>query len=107
MGGPPLIHFDQQVAGHNELMKLPTNDLILIKPVKKKELVFYENVHRFPDFLDLIPECYGTIRAATESDVQLLDNSTLKMDKIVIDKAQDHILFLFLCKSSLLHFYFP
>ncbi|KAI8876929.1 SAICAR synthase-like protein [Backusella circina FSU 941] len=100
MGEPSLIHFDQQVAGHNELMKLPTNDLILIKPVKRKELVFYENVHSFPDFLDLIPECYGTIRAVTESDVQILNNNaSLEMDNIITDKTEDQNL----CLENLLN----
>ncbi|EPB92936.1 hypothetical protein HMPREF1544_00010 [Mucor circinelloides 1006PhL] len=55
-----LVHFDQQVAGHDQLMALPTSDLIVVKPCKKKELEFYQDAHTFPEFQDLLPECYGT-----------------------------------------------
>ncbi|GAN03778.1 inositol hexaphosphate kinase 3 [Mucor ambiguus] len=74
-----LVHFDQQVAGHDQLMALPTSDLIVVKPCKKKELEFYQDAHSFPEFQDFLPECYGTVRAATESDLKILDDSALNL----------------------------
>lgn len=96
-----LVRFDQQVAGHDKLMLLSTNDLIVVKPCKKRELDFYQDVLNFPEFHDFIPECYGTVRAATEQELNLLDkseiedNTLLQEDTIKIDTSQssDHILF--------------
>lgn len=90
-----LIHFDQQVAGHDQLMLLPTNDLIVVKPCKKRELDFYQDALNFPDFQDFIPECYGTVRAATEKDLKLLDKSELDNKTVKLDTSQssNHILF--------------
>ena len=93
-----LIHFDQQVAGHDQLMALPTSDLIVVKPCKKKELNFYQDAHSFPEFQDFLPECYGTVRAATENDLKILDDSELvENKKIMIDTTnnENHILFFF------------
>ncbi|KAI9245271.1 hypothetical protein EDC94DRAFT_665308 [Helicostylum pulchrum] len=72
-----LVHFDQQVAGHDKLMLMSTNDLIVVKPCKKRELDFYQDAINFPDFQDFTPECYGTVRAATEKDLKLLDKSDI------------------------------
>ncbi|KAI8644558.1 hypothetical protein BD408DRAFT_383789 [Parasitella parasitica] len=98
-----LIHFDQQVAGHDQLMALPTSDLIVIKPCKKREHGFYQDSHSFPEFQDFIPECYGTLRAATENDLKILDNSELAVDneiiKISISDKEDQNL----CLENLLH----
>lgn len=96
-----LVPFDQQVAGHDKLMLLSTNDLIVVKPCKKRELNFYQDVLNFPEFQDFIPECYGTVRAATEQDLNLLDktgieeNSLIQDDTIKIDTSEsaNHILF--------------
>lgn len=91
-----LVHFDQQVAGHDQLMLMPTNDLIVVKPCKKRELDFYQDVLNFPDFQDFVPECYGTVRAATENDLDLLDKSGLEDKTVKLDTSQnmDHILFI-------------
>lgn len=90
-----LVHFDQQVAGHDKLMLMSTNDLIVVKPCKKRELDFYQDALNFPDFQDFIPECYGTVRAATEKDLKLLDKSELDDGTVKLDNNQtsDHILF--------------
>jgi len=99
-----LVHFDQQVAGHDQLMALPTSDLIVVKPCKKKELEFYQDAHTFPEFQDLLPECYGTVRAATENDLKILDDSALienKTIKIDTSNNEDHILFYLQCALDL------
>lgn len=90
-----LVYFDQQVAGHDKLMSIPTNDLIVIKPCKKKELDFYQDALAFHELLDFLPECYGTVRAATETELKLLDNAGLENDTVKLDTSQhiDHILF--------------
>lgn len=90
-----LVHFDQQVAGHDKLMLLSTNDLIVVKPCKKRELDFYQDAINFSDFQDFIPECYGTVRAATEKDLKLLDKSEFENNIVKLDTNQnsDHILF--------------
>jgi 1D-myo-inositol-tetrakisphosphate 5-kinase/inositol-polyphosphate multikinase len=95
MGTSSLVYFDQQVAGHRKLMSMSTSDLIVIKPCKKKELDFYQDAHSFPEFQDFLPECYGTVRAATEKDLNLLDNAGLENDTVKIDTSLniDHILF--------------
>lgn len=98
MNTDSLIRFDQQVAGHDQLMALPTSDLIVVKPCKKRELDFYQDAHSFPEFQDFLPECYGTVRAATENDLKILDDSELVENKTIkIDTAtnEDHILFFF------------
>ncbi|KAI9357103.1 hypothetical protein BD770DRAFT_301170, partial [Pilaira anomala] len=71
-------HFDQQVAGHDKLMSMSTNDLIVVKPCKQRELDFYQDAISFPDFQDFFPECYGTVRAATEKELKLLDATELE-----------------------------
>jgi 1D-myo-inositol-tetrakisphosphate 5-kinase/inositol-polyphosphate multikinase len=90
-----LVYFDQQVAGHYKLMSMPTSDLIVIKPCKQKELDFYQDAHAFPEFQDFLPECYGTVRAATEKDLKLLDNAGLENNTVKLDTSKniDHILF--------------
>lgn len=80
-----LVRFEQQVAGHDKLMLIPTNDLLVVKPSTKKELTFYQDSHNFPEFQDFLPECYGTIRAATEKDLSLLDNSSIDNETVKLD----------------------
>ena len=95
MESAQLVPFNQQVAGHDKLMLLSTNDLIVVKPCEKPELDFYQDALNFPEFQDFIPACYGTVRAATEKDLLLLDDSTLEGNTIKMDAHQDtdHILF--------------
>ncbi|KAI8369993.1 hypothetical protein BD560DRAFT_397309 [Blakeslea trispora] len=101
MKSDSLVYFKQQVAGHDKLMSIPSNDLILIKPCTKKEQEFYQDALNFPDFLDLIPECYGTLRASTEKEVSMLESSEELSETILIDAAQNshHIL----CLENILH----
>ncbi|KAF7732287.1 hypothetical protein EC973_005182 [Apophysomyces ossiformis] len=68
-----LVKFDHQVAGHDQLLQLPTNDLIVVKPCTQTELVFYEQCRQYPGFEQFIPECYGSLRAATESEKHILE----------------------------------
>ncbi|KAF1796647.1 hypothetical protein V8B55DRAFT_1546536 [Mucor lusitanicus] len=97
-----LVHFDQQVAGHDQLMALPTSDLIVVKPCKKRELEFYQDAHSFPEFQDFLPECYGTVRAATENDLKILDDSALAENKTIkIDTSDNEDQNL--CLENLLH----
>ncbi|KAI7900833.1 uncharacterized protein BX663DRAFT_516667 [Cokeromyces recurvatus] len=97
-----LVYFDQQVAGHDRLLLMPTNDLMVIKPCKQRELDFYQDATQYPDFQDFIPECYGTLRAATEKDLTLLDNPEIEKNetiKIDINQNEDQNL----CIENLLH----
>ncbi|KAI9481203.1 MAG: hypothetical protein EXX96DRAFT_649723 [Benjaminiella poitrasii] len=97
-----LVYFDQQVAGHDRLLLMPTNDLMVIKPCKQRELDFYQDAIHYPDFQDFIPECYGTLRAATETDLALLDNPEIEKNetiKIDIGQNEDQNL----CMENLLH----
>lgn len=92
-----FVRFEQQVAGHDNIMLMPTNDLLIVKPSTKKELTFYQDAHNFPEFQDFLPECYGTIRAATEKDLNLLDSSDIDSEIIKVDtnaNNEDHILFI-------------
>ncbi|KAI8991312.1 hypothetical protein BDF20DRAFT_909110 [Mycotypha africana] len=72
-----LVYFNQQVAGHDKLMSMPTSNLIIVKPCTKKEVDFYQDAQGYPDLLDFIAECYGTLRAATEKELELLDSTEL------------------------------
>ncbi|CEG67453.1 hypothetical protein RMATCC62417_03882 [Rhizopus microsporus] len=78
----PFKYFDQQVAGHDKLMLLTTStdDLMIIKPCKPKEVNFYQDAQNYPEFLDFLPQCYGTLRAATEHDLSILETSELVGD---------------------------
>ncbi|KAG0172210.1 hypothetical protein DFQ28_011286 [Apophysomyces sp. BC1034] len=70
---PHLVKFDHQVAGHDQLLQLATNDLIVVKPCTQTEIVFYEASQQYPEFDEFIPECYGSLRAATESEKHMLE----------------------------------
>ncbi|KAI9021516.1 hypothetical protein CLU79DRAFT_753668 [Phycomyces nitens] len=70
-----LVKFDNQVAGHDTLLKMATNDLMVIKPSHTREVQFYEACHSHPTFCGWIPECYGTLRASTASELHLLETS--------------------------------
>ena len=78
----PFKYFDKQVAGHDKLMLLTTStdDLMIIKPCKPKEVNFYQDAQNYPEFLDFLPQCYGTLRAATEHDLSILETSELVGD---------------------------
>ncbi|KAI9250773.1 inositol polyphosphate kinase-domain-containing protein [Sporodiniella umbellata] len=80
-------YFDQQVAGHD---RLTANDLMVIKPCRARELVFYQTAQaHYPDFLDFLPQCYGTLRATTQTDLQLLNT---ELDKVLIDpQAEENV----------------
>ncbi|KAI8375290.1 hypothetical protein EDC96DRAFT_496717 [Choanephora cucurbitarum] len=101
MKSDSLVHFKQQVAGHDKLMSIPSNDLILIKPCTKKEYDFYQDALNFPDFLELIPECYGTLRAATEKEITMLESSEELSETIKIDTTQNDMQNL--CLENILH----
>ncbi|KAI7871033.1 hypothetical protein BDF14DRAFT_1767719 [Spinellus fusiger] len=69
---PQWIRYEGQVAGHDRLLQLDTNDVMVIKPCHATELVFYEEAQAYPTFYTWIPECYGTLRASTPAEQQLL-----------------------------------
>jgi 1D-myo-inositol-tetrakisphosphate 5-kinase/inositol-polyphosphate multikinase len=69
-----LVKFENQVAGHDNLLQLSTNDLMVLKPSTQQEREFYESCQQHEDFMEWIPECYGTLHAATDSEKQLLND---------------------------------
>lgn len=96
-------YFDQQVAGHDKLMLFTTStdDLILVKPCKKQEIEFYQDAQTYPSFLDLIPQCYGTLRTATESDLSMLESPGDSIpDCIFVDSVQEEQN---ICLENILH----
>ncbi|KAI8342797.1 hypothetical protein BC941DRAFT_413863 [Chlamydoabsidia padenii] len=91
-----LIKFENQVAGHDNLLQLSTNDLMVLKPSIQQEREFYEGSLQYEDFMEWIPECYGTLRASTDKEMQLLNNgqdiATLQTDALtsgspIVDSA--------------------
>ncbi|ORX62653.1 SAICAR synthase-like protein [Hesseltinella vesiculosa] len=68
-----LKRFDNQVAGHDNILQFSTHDLLIIKPCSDQEQLFYEQAQAHDDFLDWIPECYGTLRQATDKEIQMLN----------------------------------
>ncbi|KAL0086722.1 hypothetical protein F4703DRAFT_1792959 [Phycomyces blakesleeanus] len=78
-----LVKFDNQVAGHDTLMKMATDDLMVIKPCEAREVQFYEACHSHPTFCGWIPECYGTLRSSTASELHLLETSQDSVTPII------------------------
>ncbi|KAI8070321.1 hypothetical protein BC940DRAFT_345460 [Gongronella butleri] len=70
-----LKRFDNQVAGHDKILQFSTHDLLVIKPCSDQERLFYEQSQQYDDFCEWIPECYGTLRQATDKEIKLLDAS--------------------------------
>ena len=68
-----LIKFDNQVAGHDRILQFSTNDLMVIKPSTQTEQRFYEDSQGDLEFRCWIPKCYGSLHAATDSELQLLE----------------------------------
>ncbi|KAG2226697.1 hypothetical protein INT45_001044 [Circinella minor] len=68
-----LIKFDNQVAGHDRILQFSTNDLMVIKPSAQTEQRFYEDSQGDLEFRCWIPKCYGSLHAATDSELQLLE----------------------------------
>ncbi|ORZ15374.1 hypothetical protein BCR42DRAFT_376579 [Absidia repens] len=68
-----LVKFESQVAGHDNILCLTTNDLMVFKPSSQQEREFYEASQQHEEFMDWIPECYGTLRSSTENEKELLD----------------------------------
>ncbi|KAI9494014.1 hypothetical protein BDB00DRAFT_341371 [Zychaea mexicana] len=68
-----LTKFGNQVAGHDKLLQFSTNDLMVIKPSTQTELQFYEDSQNDLEFRCWIPKCYGSLHAATESELQMLE----------------------------------
>ncbi|KAI8380882.1 uncharacterized protein BYT42DRAFT_564559 [Radiomyces spectabilis] len=90
-----LVRFDNQVAGHDRLLRFSTNDMIIVKPCTLKELAFYEASHRYPDFQEWIPECYGSLRASSDSELRLLNEQqqyendvTQLPSELIVDPAR-------------------
>ncbi|KAG1441922.1 hypothetical protein G6F56_011279 [Rhizopus delemar] len=89
----PFQYFDQQVAGHD---RLSANELMVIKPCQKREIEFYQTAQTYPDFSDFLPQCYGTLRAATQNDLALLES---ELDNVLVNADQEENL----CLENVLH----
>ncbi|KAI8976908.1 hypothetical protein BDB01DRAFT_297702 [Pilobolus umbonatus] len=76
---PHLIPFDQQVAGHDTI-RMSINETVIIKPCNQRELEFYQNAPHYA-LHEFIPECYGTVRAATERELDMLECTELEEGK--------------------------
>ncbi|GAB5590228.1 hypothetical protein Unana1_05128 [Umbelopsis nana] len=67
-----FTRFEYQVAGHDRLLQHPASDIIVVKPCNRIEQKFYEDSQQHAEFLQWIPECYGSLHIATESERQTL-----------------------------------
>lgn len=61
---------------------------MVLKPSTQQEREFYESSQQHEDFMEWIPDCYGTLHASTESEKQLLnegqDATTLQTEAVTI-----------------------
>ncbi|KAJ1727497.1 hypothetical protein LPJ61_004538 [Coemansia biformis] len=55
--------FDHQVAGHGGMLAIDGDEMI-IKPLNKREQLFYEGVTRCPDLKPFMPVYYGQLQRA-------------------------------------------
>jgi hypothetical protein len=67
-----FTRFEYQVAGHDRLLQHPASDIIVVKPCNRIEQKFYQDSQQHAEFLQWIPECYGSLHIATESERQTL-----------------------------------
>jgi 1D-myo-inositol-tetrakisphosphate 5-kinase/inositol-polyphosphate multikinase len=67
-----FTRFEYQVAGHDRLLQHPASDIIVVKPCNQIEQKFYQDSQSHAEFLQWIPECYGSLHIATESERQSL-----------------------------------
>ncbi|CAO3614660.1 unnamed protein product [Cunninghamella blakesleeana] len=88
-----LVRFENQVAGHDRILRFSSNNLMIIKPCKQRERLFYEQSQNHEDFLNWIPECYGSLRESTESEIQLMDEeqdvATLPINSLTVSNQVD------------------
>jgi hypothetical protein len=75
--------FEYQVAGHDRLLQHPATDIIVVKPCNKIEQKFYEDSQQHPEFLQWIPECYGSLHIATENERQALTEAQAIEDGVI------------------------
>ncbi|KAI9302789.1 hypothetical protein BJ944DRAFT_269383 [Cunninghamella echinulata] len=102
-----LVRFENQVAGHDNILQYSSDDIMIIKPSKEREKLFYEQSQNHEEFLEWIPDFYGSLRESTESEIKLLnekqDIGTFQMDTTAesskkIDLDDEH-----LCLENILY----
>ncbi|KAI8089704.1 uncharacterized protein BX664DRAFT_139887 [Halteromyces radiatus] len=102
-----LKKFEHQVAGHDNLLQLPTDDLIVIKPASQQEREFYEHSQQYDEFMAWIPECYGSLHASTDTEIQLLDKKldavTLQSNTTINTSSNENHLDEHLCLENILN----
>jgi inositol-polyphosphate multikinase len=67
-----FTRFEYQVAGHDRLLQHPASDIMVVKPCNQTEQRFYQDSQQHPEFLQWIPECYGSLHIATEIELQTI-----------------------------------
>ncbi|KAI8576234.1 hypothetical protein K450DRAFT_257767 [Umbelopsis ramanniana AG] len=67
-----FTRFEYQVAGHDRLLQHPASDIMVVKPCNQTEQRFYQDSQQHPEFLQWIPECYGSLHIATEIERQTI-----------------------------------